>query len=63
MAKPLPITVNESELQLRKELKKAAAHLKPRIRMLLLIKEGIVSSKRGLAKAIGADPNSIQKWL
>ena len=62
MAKPLPIVVKETELQLRKEIKKAPTHLKPRIQMLLLIKEGSVSSKRGLAKAIGADPNSIQKW-
>jgi transposase len=62
MAKALPIVIKESELQLRKEIKKAASHLKPRIHMLLLIKEGDVLTKRGLAKVIGVDPNSIQKW-
>src|SRR3954464_405271 len=62
MAKPLPISIKESELLLRKELKRAPSHLKPRIQMLLLIKEGKALSKRGLAVAVGADPNSIQKW-
>ena len=62
MAKALPIEIKESIGALRKELKKAALHLKPRIEMLLMIKEGKASSKRGLAKAMGVDPNSIQKW-
>lgn len=62
MAKALPIVIKESLLELRKELKKAPHHLKPRMQMLLAIKEGKASSKRGLAEAIGVDPNSIQKW-
>jgi transposase len=62
MAKPLPIIIKESTIELRKELKKAPIHLKPRIQMLLLIKEDKASSKRGLAIAMGVDPNSIQKW-
>jgi transposase len=62
MAKPLPIVIKESAVQLRKELRKAPIHLKPRIQMLLLIKEDVVSSKRGLAIAMCVDPNSIQKW-
>ncbi len=64
MAKPKIIEVKESLAILNKLLKSKPAHFAPRIRMLIHIKEhkqkGI--SKRELAKLIGVNPNSIQKW-
>ena len=56
------IVVTESESELKQLHRSRAAHLKPRIQMLLLIKTGKAYSKQELADALGVNQNSTQSW-
>lgn len=63
MAKAIEITVKETLSDLKKLLKRQPEHLRDRIRMLMIIKQSEEPmSKHQLAKAVGVNHNSIQKW-
>jgi transposase len=63
MARPgKPINVTESIEELRKLLKNSALHLKPRIEMLILSKQGKAVGKNELSQALGVNHNSVQAW-
>ena len=64
MSEPKIVIVKESLKTLKKLLKTKPAYLSPRIRMLIHIKESEQEgvSKRNLAKLVGVNHNSIQKW-
>jgi transposase len=63
MARPgKPIKVAESTEELRKLLKVSSLHLKPRIEMLILSKQGKAVGKNELAQALGVNHNSVQTW-
>lgn len=63
MTKALEINIKESVSELKALLKKQPDHLRDRIRMLITIKQSTESmSKNQLAKMIGVNHNSIQKW-
>ena len=62
MAHPLQLTIKESLLQLKQVLRKQPQHLRTRIQMLILMKEGKAQSKRELADALGVNHNSVQTW-
>lgn len=59
-SKKLEITQSISTLKL--ESKKVSAHKRPRIQLLLLIKSGTVTTKQGLALALGINHNTAQSW-
>ena len=61
MATRLIITVKEPVEDLKALLRKAAAHHRPRIKMLLCTAKGQVSSS-ALAAATGATPDSVSNW-
>ena len=56
------ILIQEELPALKKVLKRHPLHVRPRIQMLILIKEGHSSSKQALATALGVNPNSTQNW-
>lgn len=56
------LKIKESVQTLRKLHKSSASHLRPRIQMLVLIKQDIVHTKRGLAAALGVSDRSILIW-
>lgn len=62
MAHPLQLNIKERLPQLKGVLRKQAQHLRPRIQMLILMKEGKAFSKRELADALGVNHNSVQTW-
>jgi transposase len=62
MAHPLQIIIKESLSQLKGVLRKQPQHLRSRIQMLILMKEGKAFSKRELADALGVNHNSVQTW-
>ena len=62
MAQPLQINIKESLLQLKQVLRKQPQHLRPRLQMLILMKEGKAFSKRELADALGVNHHSVQTW-
>lgn len=62
MAHPLQLKIKETLPQLKGVLRKHPQHLRSRIQMLILIKEGKGSSKRELADALGVNHNSVQTW-
>ena len=63
MAKAIEIVVKETLSDLKKLLKKQPEHLRDRVRMLIIIKQGErPMSKHTLAEAVGVNHNSIQKW-
>lgn len=62
MAKPLYISIKESEKELRVLLKKQPEHLRNRVRMLLELKINGPAGKNDLARIIGVNHNSIQSW-
>ena len=59
---PKSIVVTESLSELKQLHKKTAAHLQPRIQMLILSQQGKAAGKQGLANALGVNPNSVQIW-
>ena len=61
MAKPVIITVKESVSDLKSLYSKAAIHLRPRYKMLILIAGGCLSSQQ-LAAKTGVSRNSIATW-
>ena len=63
MANALKITVKENLTELKKMLKTSAPHLTPKLKMLIIIKESELDlNKNELAKEVGVNHNSIQKW-
>jgi transposase len=62
MAHPLQLTIKETLPQLKQVLRKQPQHLRSRIQMLILIKEGKSSTKRELADALAVNHNSVQTW-
>jgi transposase len=56
------LEVKEDAAELRRLYRRAAHHLKPRIKMLLIAVEEAVHAKRKLARRLNVDPNSIQTW-
>lgn len=62
MAHPLQLKIKENLPQLKGVLRKQPRHLRPRIQMLILMKEGKAYSKRELADALGVNHNSVQTW-
>ena len=63
MANALPIKIKESLKALRLLLKKAPAHVCPRIKMLIELKlTDVALSKNELANRLGVNHNSIQTW-
>jgi transposase len=63
MAKPLYVNVKEDLPNLKSFLKKQPTHLKSRIQMLILLKKSKEPlSKMELAKQLGVDPDSAQRW-
>jgi transposase len=62
MPKVKRIEVREGLEELKKVHKKAAYHLKPRLKMLIVAVEKDLHSKRQLAAALGVDRNSVQHW-
>lgn len=63
MALPKQVIVKESIKELKRLQKKSKPILIPRLRMLQIIKESEKAlSKNALAKLVGANHNSIQKW-
>jgi transposase len=63
MANALKITVKENLTKLKKMLKTSAPHLTPKLKMLIIIKESEFDlNKNELAKEVGVNHNSIQKW-
>jgi len=62
MAKPLKITIKETDIFLKQLLKKKPVHLHNRIRMLQLTKKGEIQSKDALAYALGVSPSAIHGW-
>ncbi len=62
MAHPLRLTIKERLPQLKGVLRKQPQHLRSRLQMLILMKEGKALSKRELADALGVNHNSVQTW-
>ena len=63
MSKSVTIIVKESDKQLKELLKQQPEHLRTRIRLLMEIKQSKESlSKNELARRLGIDPNSANKW-
>jgi transposase len=63
MANALSFKVKESFSELKKLHKSAAAHIAPRIRMLMVAKQSDQAlSKNDLADSVGVNHNSIQQW-
>ena len=63
MAKPLYVNIQEDLPTLKSYLKKQPSHLKSRIQLLILLKKSDAPlSKRDLAKQLGVDPDSAQRW-
>ena len=62
LAYALQLSIKETVAELKLLYKKQPFHLKQRIQMLLLIKQGKATSKRSLADAMGVNHNSIQSW-
>jgi transposase len=64
MAHPKIVYVKESAAELKRLQKKQSLTIVKRLNMLLELKKngGDGISKRQLAKLVGVDPNSIQKW-
>jgi transposase len=62
MAHPLRLRIKETLPQLKGVLRKQPQHLRARIQMLILMKEGKAYSKRELADALGVNHNSVQTW-
>ena len=62
MAHPLQLKIKETLPQLKGVLRKQPQHLRHRIQMLILMKEGKAYSKRELADALGVNHNSVQTW-
>ncbi len=63
MAKSLNIIIKEDLPYLKSCLKKQPVHLKKRIQMLILLKKSEVPlSKMELAKQLGVDPDTAQRW-
>ena len=64
MSKPKQIIINETEKEIKKQLKSCSVFLRPRLLMLIELKkneqDGI--SKRELAKILHVNHNSVQKW-
>jgi transposase len=61
MATRISVLVKETKEELKKALSKASAHQRPRLKMLLLLSEGI-SDTATLSAKTGADRNSIAGW-
>ena len=57
-----PITVTQSLAELKGLHKRSAAHLKPRIQMLILSKQSKACGKYALSAALGVNHNSVQNW-
>ena len=63
MSKALSFKVKESLSKLKKFHKSAAAHIAPRIKMLLVAKQSDRAlSKNDFAELVGVNHNSIQQW-
>jgi transposase len=63
MAKALWFKVKESLSELKKLHKSAPAHIAPRIKMLMAVKQNDQAlSKNDLAESVGVNHNSIQQW-
>ena len=63
MAKPLYVNIKEDLPTLKSYLKKQSPHLKSRIQMLILLKKSDTPlSKNDLAKQLGVNPDSVQRW-
>lgn len=63
MAKALSFKVKENLSELKKLHKSAAAHIAPRIKMLMVVKQSDQAlSKNDLAESVGVNHNSIQQW-
>lgn len=63
MSRPSKIIVVKESLNTLKQLhKQSASHLKPRIQMLILSKQSLVSGKYSLATALGVAHSSVQIW-
>ena len=56
------IEVKERLAELKGHHKRIAAHLKPRLQMLILALQKDLHSKYALSTALGADPNSVHAW-
>ncbi len=56
------LDVKESLEELNKLLRKAPAHIRSRLQMLLMIKADKHHSKRALATALGTHPTTVQNW-
>lgn len=62
MAYSKKLLIKEDLKDLKKLRSKHSSYLQIRISMLILIKNDTIHSKRGLAKALGVSPTSIQDW-
>ena len=63
MAKPLYVNIKEDLPGLQLLKKKQPPHLKLRIQMLILLRKSETAlSKRDLARQLGVDPDSAQRW-
>lgn len=62
MAKALQITIREKLEKLQQLKRQSPLHIRPRIQMLILLKQESALSKIALSERLGVDPNSIQTW-
>lgn len=62
MAKVKKIVVKEALAELQKLYRKAAHHVKPRLKMLLVALQKDVHSKTELSRQLKVSPTSVQEW-
>lgn len=62
MAHPLQLKIKEPLSVLKRLRRQHPQHIRSRLQMLILLKEGKASGKRGLADALGVNHNSVQTW-
>jgi len=62
MAKALQFPIKEKLEKLQQLKRQSPVHIRPRIQMLILLKQEKSLSKIALSERLGVDPNSIQSW-